>query len=1185
MEKRIAIITCCLFFYTNFFSQLTADFSASTTTVCVGQSVSFTNLSSSDAIHWDWSFQTSTGVIQNYIGAFPPPIMYNTPGNYYVILVVEDLGGFQDGEIKYNYINVVSSPIITLTSTANSNNQAFCIGNSLQPAITYSVNYASSATVTGLPAGVGFSVSTTPTGCLVTITGTPTVSGIHPFTVQSLQNYCSSAPISSNGTITVNTLPIVNAGNDQTVCAGTAVTLSGTGANTYSWDNGVTNGVAFTPSSTGTYTVTGTSSANCVNTDQVVVTVNALPIINAGVDQTVCAGTAVTLSGTGANTYSWDNGVINGVPFIPASTATYTVTGTNTTTSCTNTDQVLVIINALPIVNAGIDQTVCAGTAVTLSGTGANTYSWDNGVINGVPFTPTSTTTYAVTGTNTLTGCINTDQVVVTVNALPIVNAGIDQIVCAGTAVTLSGTGANTYSWDNGVTNGVAFTPTSTGTYTVTGTSSANCVNTDQVVVIVNALPIVHAGIDQTVCAGTAVTLSGSGANTYSWNNGITNGVAFTPASTATYTVTGTNTTSGCTNTDQVVVTVNSLPIVNAGIDQTVCAGTAVTLSGSGANTYSWNNGVTNGVAFTPASTTTYTVTGTNTSTSCTNTDQVVVNVNALPTVNAGIDQTVCAGTVVTLSGTGANTYSWNNGVTNGVAFTPASTTTYTVTGTNTSTGCTNTDQVVVNVNSLPTVNAGIDQTVCVGTAVTLSGTGANTYSWNNGVINGVPFIPASTATYTVTGTNTTTSCTNTDQVLVTIDVLPTAIAGGNITICSNGAASVYGASASGGNVLWTHNGNGTLTNTTTLTPTYNSVNSDAGNTVTLTLTVNNVNSCGNQNAFAFFTVVVEGNPTLALSSAVATANQLICNNTPITNIQYVFGGPVTATFASGLPAGVVSNISGNSLTISGSPTITGTFNYMVSAIGTCSSIMLMGTIEIQGSTLELLSAPNTNNQLICLGNPIEPIVYGIGSSATVNDLPTGLTGTFSPGIPNFYTISGTPLNIGSFYYTININGQCGNEFLIGSLNVQSVISGNTSGNDTTVCDGSAFELIGGTINTNGNTVYSYLWEYSSNVNGPFTAAPGINTSANYTSTMNANDPFNYFRRIVFAGACSDTAAVAIVSADPLPAIVSIGSATICVNQTALIQPIVVSNGTIGSWTTTGFGDLLNTSTAIPFYI
>ena len=51
-------------------------------------------------------------------------------------------------------------------------------------------------------------------------------------------------------------------------------------------------------------------------------------------------------------------------------------------------------------------------------------------------------------------------------------------------------------------------------------------------------------------------------------------------------------------NTDQIQVTVNALPTVDAGINQTVCAGSSVVLSGSGASSYPWNNGVTNSVAF-----------------------------------------------------------------------------------------------------------------------------------------------------------------------------------------------------------------------------------------------------------------------------------------------------------------------------------------------------------------------------------------------------------------------------------------------------------------------------------------------------------------------------------------------------------------------------------------------------------
>ena len=79
---------------------------------------------------------------------------------------------------------------------------------------------------------------------------------------------------SSNGTVTVNRLPTVDAGSDQTVCFGDDVTLSGSGASTYSWDNGITDNTAFTASTTTTYTVTGTDANGCQNTDQVTVTVN-----------------------------------------------------------------------------------------------------------------------------------------------------------------------------------------------------------------------------------------------------------------------------------------------------------------------------------------------------------------------------------------------------------------------------------------------------------------------------------------------------------------------------------------------------------------------------------------------------------------------------------------------------------------------------------------------------------------------------------------------------------------------------------------------------------------------------------------------------------------------------------------------------------------------------------------------
>ena len=484
------------------------------------------------------------------------------------------------------------------------------------------------------------------------------------------------------------------------------MTLTGSGASTYAWNNNVQDGVAFTPASTQTYTVTGTDVNGCQGSDQVSVTINALPIVTATQTQSICIGSSVTLSGAGASIYAWNNNVQDGVAFTPSSTQTYTVTGT-AANGCTNTAQVTVTVNALPIVSGGSNQAVCAGTVVTLVGSGASTYAWNNNVQNGVAFTPSTTQTYTVTGID-VNGCANTAQVQVSVNALPTVSAGLPLSVCQGASIILNGSGAQTYTWNNGVQNSIPFIPATTQTYTVVGTNQNGCQGTAQVTITVNPIPTVSGGSNQTICAGASITLNGTGASNYAWSGGVQNGIPFVPQATQTFSVTGTS-PSGCQGTAQVTITLANNPIVSAGANQTVCPGTSVTLNGSGALTYVWNNGVQNGVSFVPSTTQTYTVTGTSTN-GCSNTSQVTVTVSVLPSVNAGANLSICTGDSVLLSATGATTYTWTGGIQNGVYFTPNSTQTYTVTGVN-ALGCSNTDAVTVVVNS-PTTST-LNESAC----------------------------------------------------------------------------------------------------------------------------------------------------------------------------------------------------------------------------------------------------------------------------------------------------------------------------------------------------------------------------------------------------------------------------------------------------------------------------------------
>lgn len=451
---------------------------------------------------------------------------------------------------------------------------------------------------------------------------------------------------------------------------------------------------------------------------------------------------------------------------------------------------------------------------------------------------------------------------------------GTDPTTCGGNDgfITISGLDPNT-SYEIGF-NGNATTTITTdvnGEYVISGLGSGSytdfsvaasscvlCETTDATEITLagpNA-PTVDAGADIVECEGATITLTGSGtAITYSWDNGVTDGVGFTqPAGTVTYTVTGTD-ANGCDNTDQVDVTIQPEPTVNAGTDIVECEGTTITLTGAGtATSYTWDNGVTDGVGFNQAvGTVTYTVTGT-VGSSCSATDQIDVTINPNPNVDAGADQSVCAGDDVTLAGSGADSYTWDNSVSDGVAFTPGSTTTYTVIGEDVATGCTATDDVTITVNPLPTVDAGTDQTICEGEEIVLSGSGADSYSWDNGVVDGSPFVPGSTTTYTVTGTDAN-GCENTATVTVTLTPQPTA----DFTGTPNAGVSPLDVnfdnnSSNGTTYVWDF-GNGQSSSTGT--PTDESMTYTDPGLYVVTLTVTN-GLCSDQ---ASTTIIVEDLP------------------------------------------------------------------------------------------------------------------------------------------------------------------------------------------------------------------------------------------------------------------------------------------------------------------------------------
>lgn len=102
-------------------------------------------------------------------------------------------------------------------------------------------------------------------------------------------------------------------------------------------------------------------------------------------------------------------------------------------------------------------------------------------------------------------------------------------------------------------------------------------------------------------------------------------------------------------------------------------------------------------------------------------------------------------------------------------------------------------------------------------------------------------------------------------------------------------------------------------------------------------------------------------NNTSTLSSSVGTNNQTLCQNTSITNITYNTKGTTGATFSS-LPTGVSGSWNSNVVTITGTPSVSGTFNYVVTLTGGCGSVTSNGTITVNPTVVTISSITGNSN-------------------------------------------------------------------------------------------------------------------------------------------------------------------------------------------------------------------------------
>lgn len=249
---------------------------------------------------------------------------------------------------------------------------------------------------------------------------------------------------------------------------------------------------------------------------------NPIPTVSLGNDTSYCTGEVFNITldaGNAGATYNWSDNSTNQTLAVDTA-GTYWVEVTNAG-GCVDTDTLVVTENSSPMVALGNDTAYCAGDAFSITldaGNAGATYNWSDSSMNQTLVADTAGT-YWVEVTNA-NGCLSTDTLEVTENAVPTVSLN-DAEICADETSTLdAGAGFASYNWSTGETT-QTITVSTDDTYDVTVTNAAGCEASASAVVTVNPLPVVDLGNDTSMSPGYTITLdAGSDGDTYNWNTG-----------------------------------------------------------------------------------------------------------------------------------------------------------------------------------------------------------------------------------------------------------------------------------------------------------------------------------------------------------------------------------------------------------------------------------------------------------------------------------------------------------------------------------------------------------------------------------------------------------------------------------------------------------------------------------------
>ncbi len=341
------------------------NFTATDTAVCLGDSIYFSNSSSSGSAVTSYRWDFGDG---NFAAIKNPAHFYNRPGTYTVKLFVNTEYGCNDSLVKTGYIKVFTVPQINISG----NNAAYCGSSAIlftgnvSTADTASTNWAWSF-------GNGQSSSfQNPLPQQYNDTGS--------YHIQLIMRYSSGCADTTSASIQILPLPNTFAGNDTSICDGNTVTLTATGADTYTWSPSnylscvnCTAPVSNTPNGT-LYFVKGINSYGCEKKDSVFVDVKKPFRINGLVDSAaICKGKTIPLAASGAENYIWspatglsNTNTANPVA-APSINTTYKVIGFDSINCFKDSTLIYIEVYPVPVVNAGADIILVSGNNITLS--------------------------------------------------------------------------------------------------------------------------------------------------------------------------------------------------------------------------------------------------------------------------------------------------------------------------------------------------------------------------------------------------------------------------------------------------------------------------------------------------------------------------------------------------------------------------------------------------------------------------------------------------------------------------------------------------------------------------------------------------------------------------------------------------------------------------------------------------